>query len=133
MTPASDKRKGILLVLDDEPHIRRMLARFLAPHVTEVLTAATPEEAADILAVRPVTHLIVDYHLGEGTPPGDFLLGEWRGKYPAIQKTMLFTGTDISRHLRNPAVDVVATKAADPYVLLALLGLQATGPPTVRE
>lgn len=57
----SDRRA---LVVDDEVHLRLMISRYLARNGWECLTASTSAEALESLSGPPVTHAVVDLHLG---------------------------------------------------------------------
>lgn len=75
-----------VLIVDDEPLIRLMLASFLSSHGWKGFTAESPPAALQILQQEPISHSIVDIHLGE------------------------YSGFDLIRHLNRewPGIRVVA-------------------------
>jgi CheY-like chemotaxis protein len=110
-----------LLIVDDEPQIRRMLARLLASKFDEIFTAGSGEEAEPILQRQAVTHLLVDYDLGPGSPCGEYLITTWRQKHPAIERALLITGKRMSHVRFPPEVDLYLSKVEDPIYLFKAL------------
>lgn len=100
-----NKSKGILLVVDDDPEMRKTLKRILSIHFDSVLTAGTPEEANEILSRHDVTQIVSDYDLGGNHPRGTELIVEWRKRYPSIRRALLFTATYLSESRIPEAVD----------------------------
>lgn len=62
--PLPDARARRCLVVDDEPHLVRMLAMMLRREGYEALTAGSGEEALDVMAAQPVDLLITDVGMG---------------------------------------------------------------------
>ena len=58
--------KLTVLVLDDEPPIRRLMVRFLAAHGYQSAEAATMSEAIDIIRAGPIGAVILDVRLPGG-------------------------------------------------------------------
>ncbi len=71
-----------LLVVEDEPAVRRVLERMLSRAHYEVAAVATVEEAAAHLADRPTDMLLTDLRLGDGT--GIELTATARSRVPQL-------------------------------------------------
>uniref|UniRef100_UPI0035B49B8E response regulator transcription factor n=1 Tax=Promineifilum sp. TaxID=2664178 RepID=UPI0035B49B8E len=56
----------IILVVDDEPQIRKLLSTGLAGYGHEVITAANAAEALTLAAQRRPDAVVLDVNLGEG-------------------------------------------------------------------
>ena len=90
-----------VLVVDDEPQVRRTLARVLTSSRYEAATAASVPEARELLAERNFDLVLCDIHLpGES---GLVLVGDIEREHPATAVLMV-TGED------DPAVADVATE-----------------------
>ena len=74
----SPERWRILLVVDDDPLICRMLSRRLSSSFEALRTACTKKEAEAWLGKEEISHLICDYNLGDGIPRGTELVASWR-------------------------------------------------------
>ncbi len=61
MIPPGDRR---VLIVDDEPHLRIMLSRFLSKAGWACAAAATRAETLDLLGREAFTHAVIDIHLG---------------------------------------------------------------------
>ncbi len=110
-----------LLIVDDEPQIRRMLARLLSRRFHDVYTTGDWEEAERILSDHAITHLLVDHNLGPAAPTGEYLIIHWRRKHPDIQRALLITGTRMS-HVSFPVeIDRYLSKVDDPAFLYQAL------------
>jgi len=112
---------GILMIVDDTPNIGRALSRLLGKHFDEVHAAASASEASALLGKKPVTHIICDYCLGEGEPPGVDLVPRWRTEHPSIERAIILTGLDPTTLHASPGVDAVVSKLAGSEELLRLL------------
>jgi two-component system KDP operon response regulator KdpE len=118
---ASGTPKGRrILACDDEPRILRALKLVLRPEGYEVLTAATMQEALDVVALFPVEAAIVDLVL----PDGDGIdlcrsLREW-STMPIIVLSAVGEEEQKVRALRAGADDYV-TKPFGPQELVARL------------
>jgi ActR/RegA family two-component response regulator len=53
-----------VLIVDDEPVLRRMLGTYLSRAGWTCLLAETPSEALGHLSAGPLSHAVVDLHLG---------------------------------------------------------------------
>jgi CheY-like chemotaxis protein len=118
---STQKSEEILLVVDDDPQVRRMLVRFLSRDFSKVLAAATPMEAEQLLITHKVTHLISDYDLGAEHRRGTELVAMWRQRYRSIERALLLTGCSLVDIELPPAVDAYFLKGVDPKHLLKAL------------
>ncbi len=57
-------KKKQILVVDDDPAMRDVIASYLADHIYEISTAATGAETARVIAERPLDLIILDLNLG---------------------------------------------------------------------
>lgn len=115
----------VLLVVDDEPAMRRVLERLLGGSFDEVLTAADPAEAEIALGLNPVTHLVTDCNLGPNLPRGIDLVPSWRERCPTIERAVVFSGSDLSATTAPAAVDAVLHLSAEFDDLLAALEVES--------
>jgi two-component system, OmpR family, KDP operon response regulator KdpE len=67
---------GTLLVVDDEPHIRRTVRNILASEFARVLETATAQEAVDLAAAERPDLIVLD--LGLPDKPGSWVCAEVR-------------------------------------------------------
>jgi CheY-like chemotaxis protein len=111
----------VALVVDDEIVVCRALYRILKSSFDKVITTTSPEEAGRILTENRVTHLVCDCNLGEGLPLGFQFIPDWRKMCPTIERTVVFSGTDLSNKKMPEEVDVVLEKNAEPEALLKAL------------
>lgn len=109
--------ESILLVLDDEPSIARLIIRSLRAEFSQILYAETPHEAEVLLKNNSVTHLVCDSNLGVNHPTGAELISDWYNKFLTIQKAVLFTGMDVDSVPKAPGVKVLS-KNGSPKDLL---------------
>ena len=115
------KSKEILLIVDDDPQIRRMLMRLFQRHFDLAFTAATPTDAERILQENRVTHILSDYDLGTENPRGTELIIGWRKRYPLIQRVLLLSGSQVSQSQIPNEVDQFFEKGSDPIAILEAL------------
>jgi CheY-like chemotaxis protein len=116
-----------VLVVDDNEQICRAMSRRLGPLFDEVFVATDPREAARILEDSFVTHVLCDFDLGFGigleSVTGYGFVQCWRREFPEIRRTVVFSGTDLSRLEKPREVDAVVRKTEAPdMVVEALLG-----------
>jgi DNA-binding NtrC family response regulator len=116
-----DSSKKIVLIVDDNQMIRRMLWRNLKNVFDEVLTAADPDEADRLLRENRVTHLLCDCDLGHNAPLGCDLVPAWRKMQPSISRAVIFTGSDVSNTKMPPEVDCVVPKTEELKELITAL------------
>ena len=109
-----EKNAQTLLIVDDDPQIRKMLVRILSDDFDEVIVAATPAEAERKLMVYTVTHLVSDFNLGQDQPPGTELVVRWRKRHRSIERAVLFTGADLTEVEVPAEVDQYFLKDIDP-------------------
>ncbi len=82
------------LVVDDEPHLRRVLVRVMNADGFACEEAASGREALESLARRPVTLVLSDLHMPEMDGIG--LLQEIRNRYPDTAVVMITAVADVS-------------------------------------
>lgn len=109
--------ESILLVLDDEPSIVRLIIRSLKNEFSRILYAETPHQAEEILKNNYITHLVCDSNLGANQPTGAELIHNWHKKFCTIKKAILFTGMDIDTVPKKPGIKVLS-KNGSPKDLL---------------
>ena len=95
-TPEADRLTPALrcLVVDDEPHLRRVLVRVMQADGFACDEASTGVEALATLARRPVTLLLSDLHMPEMDGIG--LLREVRARYPDVAVVMITAVADVA-------------------------------------
>lgn len=110
-----------LLVVEDDPQVRRMMVRLFSHHFSSVYSTDSLRAAEEVLENQMVTHIILDYHLGIDIESGTALVSSWRRRYKAIHRVMLLTGSRISTLEIPEDVDVAMNKGEDPLDILAKL------------
>ena len=113
--------KRILMIVDDTPNVGRALSRVLGRYFDEVHPLTSASEAAALLGQMPVTHVICDYCLGDGDPPGVELVPRWRREHPSIERAVILTGLDPTTLLAGPGIDAVVSKLADTEELVRIV------------
>lgn len=111
----------VLLVVDDRPYVCRALVRLLKYRFQQVCTANTLSEAESLLCEHPVTHLVCDCALGPDQPRTIDMIPGWRRAWPAIERVVLYSGTDLSAVAIPPEVDAVVAKGSEPRELIEAL------------
>ncbi len=109
----TDPPGRILLVVDDEPEICKLIKRSLRGEFDEIHVAGDQIDAETVLEDRHVTHVVCDFYLATGDTLGDKLLARWRDDWPSIEYAALFTGSTIERHGGSEKIDDVFTKPND--------------------
>jgi DNA-binding NtrC family response regulator len=111
---------GAVLIVDDEPLVRTMGAKFLTRHGITVFEASTGKEAIDLLAAdRSAIHAVVlDMAMPEVT--GDEALPEMMRLRPDIHVIVSsgFSDAEVARHFSGMHVYSLLPK---PYTLEQLL------------
>lgn len=99
--------KSVILVVDDEDYIRRLIARILSDHGYEVIPAASGNEALERLADSKINLILLDIRMPE--MDGIQTLTLIRKKYaiPVIMVTGLGEVSSISDALSIGADDYV--------------------------
>lgn len=114
---------SIALVVDDEPQIRRAVARALESEFDQLLEAATAEEAVALAAARRPDLVVLDLALPDR--PGLWVCAELRKwtSVPIIVLSAIHSETEKIRLLNEGADDYV-TKPFHPGELLARVQAQ---------
>ena len=122
---AGDSVQGkILLVVDDDPRICRMVTRRLLGRFEALHTACTEADAEQYLMRERVSHLVCDNELGGGASGGTALFARWRSRYPSIERAVLFTGSTVVDEAASASgIDAVVYKTTDFDILMRALGL----------
>ncbi len=113
---------AVVVVVDVDAQVCRMLKRIIERGFEVVLTAMSIEEAEKILAQVGATHLVCDYEIGEDGVNCFEAITNWRNKYASIRRSIVLTGTDISSVPVPDEVDLVLAKTMTPTELLRALG-----------
>jgi DNA-binding response OmpR family regulator len=123
---ADDRRR--VLIVDDEPGLRLLLETFLSQAGWSCLLAEGPEGALKLLSDEPVTHAVIDLHLGSHS--GYDLIRTVASRRPDV-RIVAITGSVITESSTALAAGaaVVVTKPFSPLRLLlnALEGRSADG------
>ncbi len=84
-------RSRNILIVDDEPAIRRLLGAYLSSKGWSCEAASNPEEALERLRRGTISHAVVDIHLGRHS--GLALIRAILRLYPAV-RVVAMTGSD---------------------------------------
>ncbi|MBC7349651.1 MAG: sigma-54-dependent Fis family transcriptional regulator [Candidatus Aminicenantes bacterium] len=101
--------KGVILVVEDDPMQRELIAENLRQEGYQVFEAASTQEALNLIAQRPVEIAVVDYKLGNES--GLELIRELRRRNPLITPIMVTAFASI-----ETAVEAIKQGAYD-YVI----------------
>jgi DNA-binding NtrC family response regulator len=111
---AFDEKVGnedhIVLVVDDDLLIRRMLERYLRKIVGAVFVARNAAEAHAAIGQYPINILVCDFDLGKNEPNGVQLTTALRRQNPRIQRAFIFSAIESSNIPSSNAVDEVLSK-----------------------
>jgi two-component system KDP operon response regulator KdpE len=120
-----------VLVVDDEPHIRRALRNALAGDFQRVLEAASAQEAVDLAAAHRPDIVILD--LGLPDRPGQWVCAELR-KWSSVPIIVLSAHHGESEKIRllDEGADDYVTKPFSPAELLARVRAQLRRARTVE-
>jgi YesN/AraC family two-component response regulator len=117
----TEARKGTLLIVDDEPHLRELLAEMLAPHADEIVMAENGKEALAIVMSGAVDAVLTDINMPVMT--GLNLLAELRRQFMQIPVVIL-TGygdkNSILEALRLNATDFLEKPFGETAVISAI-------------
>ncbi len=114
---------GTVLVVDDEPHIRRALRNALASEFDRVVEAATASEAVDLAAAHRPDLVVLD--LGLPDRPGQWVCAELR-KWSTAPVIVLSAHHGESEKIRllDEGADDYVTKPFSPAELVARVRAQ---------
>jgi|SRR5579863_2880130 len=91
----TDKRQSTILVVDDEPEIRKLVSAMLTRSGYRVLSADTGESAVELFKNNPETELLLTDVVGPGMS-GPMIADEIAALNPAI-KVLFMSGYDGTR------------------------------------
>ena len=115
----------VLLVVDEEAQVCRLMQRCLGAYFDEIHTAAEPVSACRILEEKRVTHLLCEHFLG-GTIGGAELVRFARWEFPSIERAVIFTAGDLLEaraRITGPEINAVVSKMDGiDAIVAALLG-----------
>ncbi len=99
------------MIIDDEPPIRFALGRYFSSHGWGVDTAATVDEARELVKSRPYEAALVDLRLGEGGD-GFELVDSIRARSPGTRLIMLsaYGSREVEEEARRRGVDAFLNK-----------------------
>ncbi|MGK9066803.1 response regulator [Stutzerimonas chloritidismutans] len=106
----------VVLLVEDEPHIRALLADYLASEGYQVLEAADATEAFDILATKPQLDLLVtDFRLPGGV--SGVMIAEPALKLRPDMKLIFISGYPIEIYESGSEIALSAPILAKPFSL----------------
>src|SRR5690606_11508109 len=100
-------------IVDDRDDVRSGLRRFFGLFFEQIVCAATPAEAEELLASAQPPFVLCDYWLGNEHPPSTELIPGWRRRFACIRVLALMTGTKSSSLQHAEGVDTVFQKPLD--------------------
>jgi len=112
----SAKEPRIVLVLEDDPSVRRPLVKFLEMHAFAVATTETAEQGLDILRKQQVVAAVIDLRLQRGS--GRDVVSATPGNIPII----IFSGVpseSANLELVRPRTRLIEK----PYSVVQLVGI----------
>ena len=113
----------VLLVVDEEAQVCRLMRRCLGEYFDEIHTAAEPVSACRILEKKRVTHLLCELHLG-GAMSGAELIQFARWEFPSIERAVIFTAGDLLEaraRITGPEINAVMSKTGGIDAIVAAL------------
>ncbi len=110
MIPMTDTSGSVVLIVDFDQQVCRMLWRILSRNFSMVLTATDVDQAESILDRYEVTHLVADHSFGSDTMNSFEILPIWRQKHQSVHRAVILAGTDISKHQMPKEIDSVLLK-----------------------
>ncbi len=93
--PADGRRRGSLLIVEDEEMLRSAISRYLRRHGYEVETVARGDEALALLSQRTFDLVLLDLRLQDMS--GDDVFRALEQRVPALAQRVLFMTGDLSR------------------------------------
>jgi CheY-like chemotaxis protein len=121
--PDCDSIPSVLLV-DDEPAIRRSVGRYLRISGYDVDVASTGREAANALRARPYDAIVSDLRMPELS--GEELFELLKDEFPDLTSRIVFTSGDLRREETNSFIQQAGCPAlSKPYDLPDLLAVVA--------
>jgi response regulator RpfG family c-di-GMP phosphodiesterase len=114
----------ILLVVDSNLQILKMLRKLLGKYFDDVIALMTVDAASQVLVITPVTHVIGNKCALESKVNGDRFMAHWRRLRPSIERVVMYTGADTMSVQNFAEVDAVVGKAARLALLVEALRVE---------
>ena len=111
----------VLLIVDDEIEIGKIIQKTLRREFDEILVAVNTTEAEPLLESRSITHLVVDLFLGPDEMLGYELVRKWRPRLEDLRYVALFTGSSMELETAYDGIDAVFRKPSGYADLIAAL------------
>ena len=116
------RKRHVLLVVDDEPQVCRLMERQLGEYFDEIITETNPNKVSEILGHRGVTHVLSDFNL-HSTADGVHFVTGWKREFPCIERAVIFTALDLcDLEIPEEVAAVVSKDDGVEPVIDALLG-----------
>jgi DNA-binding NtrC family response regulator len=109
-----------VLVVDDEPAIRRVLTIALTRAGYDVVTAQSGEDALCVLSTEHVDVMVIDLNIPD--PRGDIVFEIAAATYPHLRNQTLFMTGDISERTDDLIQSCKCPSVRKPFELKELIG-----------
>jgi response regulator RpfG family c-di-GMP phosphodiesterase len=103
------KKSQVALVIDDDKFTRLMLGRALRQYFDSVFCAYDAAEASWLCETCPITHVVVDYDLGQEMS-GPQVVKELKSIRPEIAKVVLCSGSPFDPATLPECIDAFVRK-----------------------
>ena len=114
------KAKNVALVIDDDEYTRLLLQRALRHHFDSVLLVENGAEAEALCETCPITHVVVDYDLGEEMN-GPQVVQRLKAIRPGIARVVLCSGSQFDPTTLPGCIDGFVRKGNGLRGLMAAL------------
>lgn len=119
-------QRRVLLVLDDDPQVCRVMERCLKDRFEEIFTETNPIRAHAVLETQRVTHILADLRLG-GEADGAAFVTFWKREFSHIERAVIFTAGDVHNvgvdgcERFAPEIDAIISKVDGIDAIIAAL------------